>query len=35
MKRDIANIKRDLDNRHSNDIIYKKDQIMKIFQELQ
>lgn len=33
MKRDIANIKRDLDNRYNNDIIYKKDQIMKIFQE--
>ena len=33
MKRDIANISRDLDNRHSNDIIYKKDQLLKIFNE--
>lgn len=33
MKRDIANIKRDLDNRHNNDIIYKKDELMKIFNE--
>lgn len=33
MKRDIKNIKRDLENVRNNDIIYKKDKIKKIFNE--
>lgn len=33
MKRDIANIKRDLENKKNNDIICKKDKLMKIFKE--
>lgn len=33
MKRDIANITRNLDSRTSNDIIHKKDQLMEIFKE--
>ena len=33
MKRDIANIKRDLENKKNNDIIWKKDKLMKIFKE--
>jgi hypothetical protein len=33
MKRDITGISRDLDSRNSNDIIYKKDQLMKMFNE--
>jgi hypothetical protein len=33
MKRDISNIKRDLENKRNNDIIYKKDKIKKIFNE--
>lgn len=33
MKRDIANIARDLENRKNNDIIWKKDKLMKMFKE--
>lgn len=33
MKRNIAEIKRDLENRKNNDIIYKKDKLKKIFEE--
>jgi len=33
MKRDIKGISRDLDDRKNNDIIYKKDKILKMFNE--
>lgn len=33
MKRDIANIKRDLENKKNNDIIYKKNKLMEMFKE--
>ena len=33
MKRDIKGISRDLDNRKNNDIIYKKDKLLKMFNE--
>lgn len=33
MKRDIANIIRDLENKKNNDIIWKKDKLMKMFKE--
>ncbi len=33
MKRDIANIMRDLENKKNNDIIWKKDKLMKMFKE--
>ena len=33
MKRDIANIKRDLEDKKNNDIILKKDKIMQMFKE--
>ena len=33
MKRDIANIKRDLENKKNNDIIWKKDKLLKMFKE--
>lgn len=33
MKRDIANIKRDLENKKNNDIIYKKNKLEKMFNE--
>lgn len=33
MIRDIANIMRDLENKKNNDIIWKKDNVMKIFKE--
>lgn len=33
MKRDIANIKRDLEDKKNNDIIWKKDKIMQMFKE--
>ena len=33
MQRDIANIMRDLENKKNNDIIYKKDKLMKMFKE--
>jgi hypothetical protein len=33
MKRDIANIKRDLEDKKNNDIICKKDKIMQMFKE--
>ena len=33
MKRDIANIKRDLESKSNNDIIWKKDKLMKMFKE--
>lgn len=33
MKRDIVNIMRDLENKKNNDIILKKDKLMKIFKE--
>lgn len=33
MQRDIANIVRDLENKKNNDIIWKKDKLMKMFKE--
>ncbi len=33
MKRDIKNIQRDLEDRRNNDIIYKKDKLLKMFKE--
>ena len=33
MKRDIVNIKRDLENKKNNDIIWKKDKLLKMFKE--
>ena len=33
MKRDIDKIKRDLENKENNDIIYKKDKLKKLFEE--
>ena len=33
MKRDIANIKRDLENKKNNDIIWKKNKLMEMFKE--
>ena len=33
MKRDIANIMRDLENKKNNDIIWKKDKLLKMFKE--
>ena len=33
MKRDIKGISRDLDDRNNNDIIYKKDKLLKMFNE--
>jgi hypothetical protein len=33
MKRDIVNIMRDLENKQNNDIIWKKDKLMKMFKE--
>lgn len=33
MKRDIANIMRDLENKKNNDIIWKKDKLIKMFKE--
>jgi len=33
MKRDIANIMRDLENKQNNDIIWKKDKLMKMFKK--
>ena len=33
MKRDIANIIRDLENKKNNDIIWKKDKLLKMFKE--
>ena len=33
MKRDIKGISRDLDDRRNNDIVYKKDKLVKMYNE--
>ena len=33
MNRDISHITRDLENKKNNDIIYKKDKLLKLFNE--